>query len=208
MKLKNQQIKTVLFDLGGVLIDIDYPATIHQMKKIGLDNFENLYTQHSQTNMFNAFETGKISPFLFLNSLLEISKNRDTTPNQLVHAWNAMIGDFRIHQIQLLQNIRKHYKLALLSNTNSIHYELVMRNWKKDFSFDFNSLFDEIFLSHEIGFRKPDASCFEFVLKQLHTVPENTLFIDDSIQHIEGAKKLGIYTCHYQDRDSLLQFFS
>ena len=208
MQLKNQQIETIVFDLGGVLMDIDYLSTSVLMSKIGLTDFDQIYTQHQQNDLFNAFETGQLSPFLFINKLLERSTNKGINANQLVHAWNAMIGNFRANLIDVVLQLRGKYKVALLSNTNAIHFELVKRNWEKAFSFNFESLFDGFFLSHEIGMRKPNADCFEYVLQQMNSLPKNVLFIDDSIQHIQGAKSLGINTCLFVDQNDLFQLCS
>jgi HAD superfamily hydrolase (TIGR01509 family) len=197
----------VIFDLGGVIIHIDYAATIHAFENLGHSDFHTLYSQAQQSGLFDELETGKISGQRFVNDLLPYLK-RGTSPNKVVAAWNAMIGAVPKERIALLQKVREKYPVYLLSNTNELHMQAVQRSWKEASEKPIRAFFDHTYLSHEIGMRKPNANIFEFVCRENHLNPADTLFIDDSIQHIEGAKSCGLQTFHLTDFALLDQIFS
>lgn len=197
----------LIFDLGGVIINLDYNRTIHAFEELGMENFHDVYSQAAQTNLFDDFETGKISAQRFINSLLPYLKS-GTTPNMVVHAWNAMILDVPKEKLDLLLELKAKYPVFLLSNTNELHVPVVRREWSKVSDSPMEHYFNRIFLSHEIHQRKPDRSIFEYVCIEERLVPERTLFIDDSIQHIKGASAYGLQTIHLTETESLIQLFS
>lgn len=186
-----KKIEAVLFDLGGVLIRLNYQFTIDEFKKFGLDNFEAFYTQKQQSELFDKFETGQISTMHFVNELLRVLP-KGVSANQVVHAWNKMILDFPKISLDILKQVRNHHKVFLLSNTNEIHMEKVKREWQLITNEDMSSYFDQVFLSHEINMRKPEIATFLEVSIKMQIPPQNILFIDDSKQHIEGAKQAGM----------------
>ena len=191
----------ILFDLGGVLIDIDYQATEKAFVQLGTVHFQETYTQFQQNQLFDLFETGQISAQHFINKLLNTTR-KGTSPNEVVHAWNAMILSFPEKKVQLLLDLAKTQRIALLSNTNELHMVQVLKEWSKVSQVPFGSLFEHVFLSHEIKQRKPHPETFKWVCSQLKVNPEKVLFLDDSPQHIEGAKEAGLKTFYYQnDRD-------
>jgi len=197
----------IIFDFGGVIIDIDYQATINAFKKLGIVEFDELYSQAAQSDLFNAIETGRISPQHFINGLLDLLP-KGTTPNQVVHAWNAMILEIPKERIEFLLNLKKTHKIYLLSNTNSIHIDKALRAWKKASDTAIEQVFDKIYLSHEMQMRKPDMEIFEFVCSEQQLDPQRTLFIDDSIQHVEGARKSGLQAHHLTANESIQSILS
>lgn len=201
------KFEAIVFDLGGVLIDLDYNRTINAFKQLGIADFDKMYSQAAQNNLFDDFETGQISAQRFVNSLLPYLRP-GTTPNKVVHAWNAMILSVPPAKIKLLEDLRKKYPIFLLSNTNELHVPVVRREWAKVTSQPMEDFFDHIYFSHEIHLRKPTSEIFEFVCDQQNLVPEKTLFIDDSIQHIKGAEQIGLQTIHLEEPDKLYQLFS
>ena len=119
-----------------------------------------------------------------------------------------MLLDFPENHLELLNTLKNEYKLILLSNTNSIHINTISNNLGKTQWKSFCNLFDKMYLSHEIGIRKPNIEAFQFILKQQQLNPNEVLFIDDSLQHIEGAKKIGIICCHLKDGEDITTLFS
>lgn len=200
-------IDLVLFDLGGVLIDIDYQATENAFVRLGVNDFHAQYTQFQQNQLFDHFETGQISAQHFINKLLPITQ-KGTSPNDVVHAWNAMILSFSEKKVQLLLDLAKTQRIALLSNTNELHMVEVKKEWSKVSQVPFESLFEHVFLSHEIKKRKPHLETFKWVCSQLKTEPEKVLFIDDSPQHINGAHEAGLQTFYYQKEAAFYALFS
>lgn len=199
--------KAILFDLGGVLIDIDYLATENAFKKLGASQFESYYTQFAQNQIFDRFECGEISPQHFVNLLLPYTL-AGTTPNQVVAAWNQMIGSFPRQKIELLSRLSKLYPLYMLSNTNALHWVEVQREWQKATPQPTSTYFTQMFLSHQIQMRKPHADTFLWVCEQMGFEPKDVLFIDDSPQHIDGAKQEGLQTFYYQNAADFYAFFS
>jgi HAD superfamily hydrolase (TIGR01509 family) len=186
--------KAIIFDLGGVLLNIDYKLTISAFKKLGVKNADSFYSKKVQDPIFDKLEAGKISPKEFLEQLQKECNNASI---ELVeNAWNAMLVDLPQSRLDYIKNLRNNYQIFLLSNTNAIHIiafrkKIGEKQWEA-----FSSLFDKMYLSHEIRFRKPDKEAFQIILEEKNLKPNEVFFIDDSPQHIETAEKLGIY-CHY-----------
>lgn len=199
--------KVLIFDLGGVLIRLDYKRTIRAFEQLGIDHFEVLYNQAAQTDVFDRYETGKISSMQFINTLLSYLP-KGTTANQVVHAWNAMILDVPKERIQLLEQLSHTHTLFLLSNTNDLHMPLVRREWGKTSTAPMEDFFKRMYLSYTLGMRKPDVGTFLHVCNENGVDPSTALFIDDSIQHIEGARKAGLQVYHLLEFDLLDSVFS
>ena len=186
-------IKNILFDLGGVLYHIDYELTIKAFEKLGTKNFHEHFSQQQQNNLFDRLETGKVSDEDFIREMKVLLPhcNRE----EIINAWNALLIELPQENIRLLQDLSKQYRLFLLSNTNSIHINRINKLLYKDYNLkSLDPLFDKVYLSHQIGMRKPNSETFEWVLKDAGILAQETLFIDDSIQHIESANLLGIQT--------------
>ena len=199
-------IKNIVFDFGGVLIDINYQSTINAFKDLGIVDFEALYSQAEQQDLFNKFETGKISSQYFINQLLD-KIGKGFSPNVVVKAWNEMLGAIHQDNILAVEKLKSFgYKIFLLSNTNDIHIQVALDRWKKLPVTGAYNLFNHVFLSQEVGMRKPDDEIFQLVLNELSASPEEVLFVDDSIQHIETANRLGIHTHLLEDINSLSNF--
>lgn len=189
-------IDALIFDLGGVIINVDYNKTIQAFEKLGMYDFHSVYSQAKQTNLFDDFETGNISAQHFINRLLHYLPP-GTSPNKVVQAWNAMVLDVPAEKIALLDRLKEKYPIYLLSNTNELHIPLVRREWAKITNRPIESYFNKVYFSNEIKLRKPHLEIFKFVCEDQNLRPATTLFIDDSIQHIDGAKEYGLQTHHF-----------
>mgnify|MGYP001467574605 CR=1 FL=1 len=196
--MEGKNIKNIIFDLGGVILNIDYNKTASAFKEIGGNKFDKLYSQFRQNNLFDNLEIGNIESSSFIHEL-KSALHLSGSDSQIINAWNAMLLDLPKERLELLKSVDKHYQIFLLSNTNKIHYDAYMAYFKTTYQLDFNSLFNKAYYSHEIGLRKPNNDCFEFVLKSHSLNSTETLFIDDSIQHIESANQLGINTYHHKE---------
>lgn len=198
--MKNYEV--IIFDLGGVILNLDYTLTTKAFQSLGLKNFDEIYAQANQTSLFDDLEIGKISAQFFINSLLPYLP-QGVTANKVVHAWNAMILDFPQERLDLLVDLRKTKKVILLSNTNEIHIQAVNRSLANTTNQKIESFFDKVYLSHEIGLRKPNVEIFEFVCKDQNITPSTALFIDDTIRHVEGAKRIGLNAIHLENKTIL-----
>jgi glucose-1-phosphatase len=185
-------VKNIIFDLGGVLLNIDYAAPVREFTKLGIRNFSELYSKASQAQLFDDFETGKISPAAFREQIRAITKSAHS--DKLIDdAWNSILLDFPIQNREMLFELKSRYRLFLLSNTNEIHITCFEQNLVKEHTVNFfPEIFEMIHYSSRIGLRKPNAKAFEYVLEHNGLSPHETIFIDDSAQHVEGALKTGL----------------
>ncbi len=191
-------VKHILFDLGGVLLNIDYKLTERAFIDLGITDFPERYSQLSQTPVFDDFETGKIDKDSFI-AQMQTMAGVPLSAQQITDAWNAMLLDYPLRRLQILQQLRLYYDLLLLSNTNEIH-EAAFNDilYKAHGMPTVGVFFDKVYLSHRIGMRKPNPEVFRYILEENGLNAADTLFIDDSPQHIEGAKSVGIRTIYME----------
>ncbi len=200
-----QNIKNIIFDLGGVILNIDFKQTELAFAKLGIGNFNQYYTLQSATPLFQQLETGQITPEMFYAEFRKIVKV-SLTNEEIRDAWNALLINFPLEWISWLEEISTKYKIYLLSNTNKIHYDAFIKMFDEQTGKgDFNKYFIKPYYSHEIHLRKPDKECFEFVLKNENLNPSETLFIDDSETNIEAAKTVGLNTLHLPPPHTILE---
>lgn len=200
-------IKNIIFDLGGVIIEIRYMATIEAFKKLGFDDFENIYSLIKHTQLFDMLETGKIPAQAFRNELRKFRAN--LTDDQITQAWNTMIGNMPSAHLPLLRNLKKNYNTYLLSNTNEIHIDYFIGYLEQKFGYNpISDMFHKAYFSHELGERKPDVKAYLAVLNDANIVAQESLFIDDLLVNIEGAQKAGLWAYHLQNETIMDLFVS
>lgn len=184
------KISTIIFDLGGVILDLDQGKTLRAFARKGLD----LEDVNEASPIFNDFETGKISAIDFRHGIRTLFKG-NITDTEIDDAWNAMLLDTYEERFKILEGLRKQFRIYLLSNTNSIHIDWVRDYIHKTFGLErWDNLFDKQYLSYEIGLRKPNKDIYEYVLKDIQKYPQECLFIDDNYANVKGAASVGIHT--------------
>lgn len=202
-----QSFKNIIFDFGGVIIDIDYQTCISSFRNIGIKDFEYWYSQLKQSHLFDDLETGKITPEGFRENIRK-SARLPLTDEQIDFAWNSILIGLPKENIELLKKLKPHYRLFLLSNTNAIHEKAFTQMIQRDFDENvLEELFEQTYFSHHIHMRKPDEAIFQYVLRENNIKAEETLFIDDSPQHIEGAKKAGLQTVFLEKGKKITELF-
>ncbi len=200
--------ENIIFDLGGVILNIDYQLTENAFKSLGLTDFSSMYTQAAQSGLFDNYEKGLCSTPYFINSLLDFLPP-NTSANKVVAAWNAMILDFPIANLDLLLELKTKHRIFLLSNTNDIHLQAVNRSLKSVTSENnLDSFFEKTYYSFEMGMRKPDAEIFNKVCNENQLDKSKTLFIDDTERHILGAQTVGLNTHFLKPGTTIHQLFS
>ncbi len=192
-----KSIKHIIFDLGGVLLNIDYSLTERAFQQLGFAEFKEVYSQLKQEQLFDELETGRISPEDFIGKI-RMRSGMQTENEAIINAWNAMLLDLPLQRLQLLQQLRLYYDLVLLSNTNEIHEAAFNAITQKQHGVLIAGFFDKVYFSHRVGMRKPDREIFDRVLHENEFKAEHTLFIDDSPQHIASAKSIGIQTIYLE----------
>jgi putative hydrolase of the HAD superfamily len=183
-----KKIKAVILDLGVVIINIDQEKTLRAFERLGID----LEDINESMPIFKQYEKGEISDEDFI-VILKTALKGQATEEKIIKAWNAMILDIPAYRFRLIEKLREHYKVYLLSNTNSIHIKEI-RDYINTYhqNEDWQNTFDKMFLSYEIGLRKPEPGFYEHVLNEINLKADETIFIDDSRANIKGAEKLGI----------------
>ena len=200
-----KKCKAIIFDLGAVILNINYQNTIDKFTKLGVKNAATFYSKKIQTDLFNQIETGMISSNEFLKALQKETNSANI--KEVEKAWNAMLLDLPEERLQLIKNLKKKYTIYLLSNTNAIHIDSFKKQLGNKKWLAFCKLFNKMYLSHEIGLRKPDGKIFEYILKVQKLKAEEVFFIDDSPQHIYVAKKVGINCHHLLDNEDIITLF-
>jgi HAD superfamily hydrolase (TIGR01509 family) len=199
-----QNIKNIILDLGGVILDLDYHQTTAAFRNIGVADFDRFYCQKQQVSLFSDFEIGKISAGEFRLGLKQ-TLNIQASDTEIDQAWNAMQLDLPVSRLYFLENLSLNYNLYLYSNTNEIHQQWVREKLADlPVKFNFDYLFKETYYSYKFGHRKPHPESFTKILHLNHLNPNETLFVDDSEQHIQGAKAAGLNVIHLQNPHTLL----
>jgi putative hydrolase of the HAD superfamily len=184
-------IKNIIFDFGDVFINLDKNATKAHLAALG----HHVITPELEALAIR-YEKGLITTSYFLNEAEKLLPNASQA--ELIEAWNSIIQDFPEHRLSFLKDLKDdaNYRLFLLSNTNELHIKKVIKNMGLKGYSSFKACFEAFYLSHEIHLRKPEPEIFTMVLTSHSLKANETLFIDDTIDHIEAAKKLGIATWH------------
>ena len=200
-------IKNIIFDLGNVIIELDIEASNQAFEAL-LGRQKDKFFDHLQSiGVFQDYEKGKISSAVFVDYLKELT-DKNITSRQIESAWNAMLLDIPKSRYTLLTTLKQQYRTFCLSNTNQLHADFIHDQLEEKIGMKrLDPFFEKVYLSHEIGMRKPDQEIFEFVLSQNNLEPEETLFIDDTIGHLKGAASLGIKTLHLKAPDVIENYF-
>lgn len=187
-----KHINNIIFDLGGVIINLDLQRTIAEFNKLSPVPFETIYTQANQHSLFDQFDKGQLSNEAFFKAL-KTEINFKGSDDLLLQAWNAMLGDIPEHRLDVLVEAKRNYHTFLVSNTCEPHIAAFEENLYLEHGVrNFEDYFDGVYYSCRVGMRKPDKEIFEMVLQENNLKPEETVFIDDSIQHVKGAGSCGI----------------
>ena len=202
-----QNIKNIIFDYGNVIFSIDFTRAQRAFSYLGIPNSEQFFGNRQQDAIFDSFDKGEITAKQFRDKIRELANDKNLTDQQIDNAWNSMLLGITEGNHDLLLKLKNKYRTFLLSNINDIHYTYIMNYLKREFQFEGNDhLFEKVYYSHLVGKRKPDTAIFLQVLEENKLNPAETLFIDDSPQHLEGAKQLGIQTYLMKEPDNIQKF--
>ena len=202
----DKNIKNIVFDLGGVLVDLDFKNAINGLQQAGFANVKEQLQAFDQDGIFQKFELGEINADEFRTAIRENS-TVTLTDEEVDTLWNSMLVEVPRKKLELILELRGKYMVYLLSNTNSIHWDYVCNNAFNYRGFRVNDYFEETFLSFEMHLAKPDKAIFEKVLHEANLLPEETLFIDDSEANCKAAEELGIHAHHYHIGEDLSKIF-
>lgn len=191
-----QKIKTIIFDLGGVIINLYVEKTISVFSKLsGLPERE-VEKAYLSADVFKEYEKGLISDDDFRKRLKK-NFNLNASDKEIDEAWNAMLGEIPADRIEEIKRLKQNYKCIVLSNTNAIHERAFHQILSNSFSYQhLSELFHEVYFSHDLNQRKPDQEIYQNVLNLSQTEASEVLFMDDGQANLDSASKLGIHTLH------------
>lgn len=190
-----QNIKNIILDYGDVIFMIDFARARQAFITLGVKNIDEIFGHRAQHKLFDDLDCGKISAADFRTGIREITQLPDLSDEEIDQAWNALLIGVPQGNHEILEQLNKKYRLFLLSNNNEIHYQWIMEHLQKEYQLQDNSqFFEQDYYSHLMGMRKPNKEIFEYVIDKHQLNPAETLFIDDSPQHLETAAGLGLHT--------------
>lgn len=189
-------VKNIIFDLGGVFLNIDFAITESAFKELGVNGFQNMFTQHHANDLFIQLETGAITELEFYDAF-RASSGVPLSNEQIKTAWNALLLDFRLPTLAWLETIEGKYRIFLFSNTNQIHHNAFHASYKEQTGRDnFDGFFIKAYYSQHMGMRKPDIAPFQHILLEQGLEASETLFIDDTIKNVLAAREAGMLSHH------------
>lgn len=201
------KIENIIFDFGGVVLDIDPQLTINEFVKLGFNDLEKA-TSDEFTHLIRKFERGIFTPEVFRKKMKKFLGIK-ISDQQFDEAWNALLFDIPNERIEIIEQVKENYQILLLSNSNEIHYDLYVRDLQLRFGYrEFADLFHEAYFSFDLHLSKPHIEIYEFVINQNNLKPKKTLFIDDRIDNIEAAQKAGLQTYLLQKPERIRDIFT
>lgn len=182
----------VIFDFGGVIMDVDVNKTVKSFEELNIDGLAYNDIIAENGSFFRALELGLITPAEFIDEFhVNFPASKNVSDEDIWKAWNNMLQPYNKERIELIKTIRKRYTTCIFSNTNYPHRKTYKAMFREQFGYDFEDLFDKYFYSDELHLRKPDPKAYERITKELAIAPRKILFIDDNQANIEQAKANG-----------------
>lgn len=187
-------INNIIFDLGGLFIDVYMDRFPSRLAAALQQPVEAPLRSLQAAGLFDRYETGGITTEVFLTEM-QRALAPEVGLQTYADCWNAILGQVQLEQLEAIQGLRAERRLVLLSNTNQLHVDALEADFaRRHPGARLHDFFDTVYYSQEIGLRKPHAEVFAFVLQQQGFAAQETLFIDDSAEHLQGAASLGIHT--------------
>lgn len=199
--------RNLLFDLGGVIIDLDQARCIAALTALGDTHAKEMLQLYAQQGEFMKLEEGAMSATEFLDYMRR-RIGRKASDKEIIDAINEFLIGIPVERLQLLRQLRKRFKVFMLSNTNPIMFDTKINDLFMQEGLSVSHYFDDIFLSYRLKASKPNAEIFEKVIEQAHIIPQETLFFDDSQKNLETATALGFKTVLVTSQNDIVSFFN
>jgi len=201
-----KSFKNIIFDLGNVIVPLDYTLTTKGFEQLGFKDWNRNFYVLKEQKVFENIEKGLISEAEFLVALRPYMPS-DVTDLQILNAWGAMLTDFPVERVDLVRKLRESHRVFLLSNTNQPHIDYFKALFRKKYNYEMSELFEIEFYSNDLKLAKPHSDIYYKALEIANIKAEETLFIDDLIENIEGANKTGIHGYWLHD-ETIVDVFS
>jgi putative hydrolase of the HAD superfamily len=208
-KTAKENIKNLIFDLGGVILDLSVDATLESFSKLAGVSKQQVISIFHESPGFNEYEKGGMDSKAF-RQYVKKAFTLNAIDHEIDTCWNEMLRGIPVNKLELLKKLKKEYRVYLLSNTNDIHLsyinDVMLPRITGETSLD--HYFHKAYYSHRMGMRKPDAEIFEYVLNDSKLIPDQTLFLDDNALNVAGARSVGIKAIHVTTPDLMLEYFN
>ena len=185
--MNSDVIRLIIFDLGNVVFEVDHQKIFRYWARVTSLPEEFFADHHVPDTISHQFERGELTPEEF-HRVLITSKDIDLSFEEFSEGWNAIYGEVYPEAQNALQKLFDKVFLVALTNTNELHYKVWMHKYAKTLNY-----FDRLFISSQLGFRKPEARAFKYVLEECKVKPQETLFFDDVLENITKANDLEIH---------------
>ncbi len=211
MRLKTEYgfdgIRHLMFDLGNVLVDLDVSRSLDAFRRLGMHGLKLVDLHPDLSGFFLRYELGEISTGEFTRRAAELCGPIPPSCDSVLSAWNAMLLDPEPERFYLMEKLKDHYRIYVLSNTNPAHIAHLRYGVRQATGRNFEDLFDRCFYSHELRLRKPDPAVYRKVAQLARIHPGETLFIDDNPGNCAGARTEGFHTIHLTEKGGIFNLF-
>lgn len=201
----DKRIKNIIFDFGGIIVDLNKQAAVHAFEALGF-NAGDYIDNYVQSGVFAAMEVGKMSTEEFCSFVCkETGQMLDC--EDIRRAWNGMLVQIPVRRLQMIRSLRSQYRTYVLSNTNEMHWSYGAHELLASSGLKLEDCFDRFFLSYELGLAKPDVEIFRKVMSMADLSPEETFFIDDSVENCRVAESVGFHVFHSVQPEDWMELF-
>lgn len=204
----SKDINNIIFDFGGVIMDININKTIAAFVQLNIEgvNAEDIISSHKQ--FLHDLEIGTITPKEFIDALHKEYPSTSAISEKLIwDAWNALLQPYDPKRIEMVAKLKKNYSTYLLSNTNFPHRVKFKEMYRDQFNENLEDLFVQSFYSDEMHLRKPNQEIYRQVIDEARINPQTTLFIDDNEANIVSAKEFGLQAYHLTNGEKITDLF-
>ena len=197
-------MRNIIFDFGGVLVDLDRKRCIDAFTRIGAGAIAGYVDECRQEDLFHDLEVGNTGVDGFCDAVRRACPVCSATDDAICEAWNALLAGIPKRRLDKLSELKQAYRLVLLSNTNPIHWRKAATDYFTQGGLTVGDYFETAYLSYEMHLLKPGEEIFRRVLDESGMAAGDTLFIDDSAANCAAASALGIATLHAARPDEWL----
>lgn len=200
-------VKNIIFDLGGVILNIEPQNTYSAFKELGFKEMDDIRSNKELFNTLIDYEKGIISTHNF-REVLKSQTNKNISDTDIDNAWNSMILDIPVERVKKLEELKENYRIYLLSNTSELHFDCFNTNFASETKYKgLCDLFEKDYYSHVMGMRKPDLEIYQEVLRDSNLNARETLFVDDFEENVQAARELGMKAYQVKTDQGLLELF-
>ena len=192
-------IKNIVFDFGGVLLDLNYELSFEALSSLMGRRLDKEHMPQQLSDVFLDYEKGLIQSETFMWNIQKYADRQIQEPHKIIQAWNAMLLGWNPDRLPWLLELRKTYRTFILSNTNELHIGWVRKDLQTQHGVEHfeDTYFEHVYYSHDMGMRKPDSNIYETVLQQSDLRASETLFIDDTLANVVAAQSVGIHAVQH-----------